>query len=224
MSPRTAKCSAVVGHVTADGAVQHYQLRVVGSDASARVADANVTANRAVTYRNYPAVGVDASAAATRVVNDDAIRYRQCSTTTKDEASSPSLTASRIIAADDAVRNRQPSATIAVDAAAVGAEGRHTPGIVADDSAAGQCEASMVKDATPPVVVRKEGKAIRDGDAGDGDVRRCMATTDGKGRQFWVVAAERENAGRFIVRADEKLSAFVELERGIHEFAVSLIV
>jgi hypothetical protein len=28
---------------------------------------------------------------------------------------------------------------------------------------------------------------------------------------------------RFIVRADEKLTAFVELERVIHEFAVSLI-
>jgi len=28
---------------------------------------------------------------------------------------------------------------------------------------------------------------------------------------------------RFIVRADEKLTAFVELERAIHEFAVSLI-
>jgi hypothetical protein len=29
---------------------------------------------------------------------------------------------------------------------------------------------------------------------------------------------------RFIVRADEMLSAFVELERAIHEFAVSLIL
>ena len=28
---------------------------------------------------------------------------------------------------------------------------------------------------------------------------------------------------RFIVRADEKLTAFLELERAIHEFAVSLI-
>jgi hypothetical protein len=30
-------------------------------------------------------------------------------------------------------------------------------------------------------------------------------------------------ATRFIVRADEKLTAFVELERAIHEFAVNLI-
>jgi len=34
-----------------------------------------------------------------------------------------------------------------------------------------------------------------------------------KGRQFWVATAEREDAGRFIVRADEKLTAFLELER-----------
>ena len=40
----------------------------------------------------------------------------------------------------------------------------------------------------------------------------CISSTDHKGRQFWVVAAERQNAGRFIVRADEMLTAFVELE------------
>jgi hypothetical protein len=38
------------------------------------------------------------------------------------------------------------------------------------------------------------------------------------------VAAEREDAGRFIVPADEKLTAFMELQRAIHEFAVSLIL
>jgi hypothetical protein len=37
------------------------------------------------------------------------------------------------------------------------------------------------------------------------------------------VAAEREDSGRFIVRADEKLTAFLELERAIQEFAVSLV-
>jgi hypothetical protein len=40
----------------------------------------------------------------------------------------------------------------------------------------------------------------------------CISTTDDSGEQFWVPAAEREDAGRFIVRADEKLTAFVELE------------
>jgi hypothetical protein len=42
-----------------------------------------------------------------------------------------------------------------------------------------------------------------------------MATTDGKGRQFWVVAAERSEAGRFIVEADQELLAFLELESAI---------
>jgi hypothetical protein len=37
----------------------------------------------------------------------------------------------------------------------------------------------------------------------------CMATTDGKGRPIWVVAAERSDAGRFIVRADQELPAFL---------------
>jgi len=39
-----------------------------------------------------------------------------------------------------------------------------------------------------------------------------MTTADGKGRSIWVVAAERSDAGRFIVRADQELPAFLELE------------
>jgi hypothetical protein len=42
-------------------------------------------------------------------------------------------------------------------------------------------------------------------------------------RGEWIVDAHRE-AKRFVVRAGEKLTAFVELQRAIHEFAVSLIV
>jgi hypothetical protein len=39
---------------------------------------------------------------------------------------------------------------------------------------------------------------------------RCgsISSTDHEGRQFWVVAAERGDAGRFIVHADEKPTAF----------------
>ena len=43
----------------------------------------------------------------------------------------------------------------------------------------------------------------------------CMVTTDGKGRPIWVVAAERSDAGRFIVHADQELPAFLELESAI---------
>jgi len=42
------------------------------------------------------------------------------------------------------------------------------------------------------------------------------------GRTIWIVDAHGYGK-RFIVRADEKLTAFVELEAAIHEFAVSLI-
>jgi len=42
-----------------------------------------------------------------------------------------------------------------------------------------------------------------------------MTTTDGKGRSIWVVAAERSDAGRFIVHTDQELPAFLELEPAI---------
>jgi hypothetical protein len=32
----------------------------------------------------------------------------------------------------------------------------------------------------------------------------CISSTDHEGRQFWVVAAEREDAGRFSLRAELK--------------------
>jgi hypothetical protein len=43
-----------------------------------------------------------------------------------------------------------------------------------------------------------------------------------EGRTFWIVDAHGYGK-RFIVHADEKLTAFVELQRSIHEFALSLI-
>ncbi|PYL11540.1 MAG: hypothetical protein DMF48_06400 [Verrucomicrobia bacterium] len=49
-----------------------------------------------------------------------------------------------------------------------------------------------------------------------------VSVLDHCGRTVWIVDAHRE-AKRFVVRADEKLTAFVELERVIHQFAVSLL-
>jgi hypothetical protein len=37
---------------------------------------------------------------------------------------------------------------------------------------------------------------------------------------IWIADAHRDNGKRFVVRADEKLTAFLELETAIHEFAV----
>ncbi len=42
-------------------------------------------------------------------------------------------------------------------------------------------------------------------------------------RTIWIVDAHGYGK-RFIVRADELLTAFLELETAIHEFAVSLIL
>ena len=49
-----------------------------------------------------------------------------------------------------------------------------------------------------------------------------VSALDLEGRTIWIVDAHGYGK-RFIVRADEMLTAFLELQRAIHEFAVSLI-
>jgi hypothetical protein len=44
-----------------------------------------------------------------------------------------------------------------------------------------------------------------------------VSAIDCEGRPIWIVDAHRDGK-RFIVRTDEILTAFVELERAIHEF------
>ena len=51
----------------------------------------------------------------------------------------------------------------------------------------------------------------------------CVSAIDSNGRTIWIVDAHGYGK-RVIVRADEILTAFVELQRAIHEFAVSLIL
>jgi hypothetical protein len=43
----------------------------------------------------------------------------------------------------------------------------------------------------------------------------CVSAIDSSGQTIWIVDAHRDDGRRFIVRADEKLSAFVELERQV---------
>jgi len=50
-----------------------------------------------------------------------------------------------------------------------------------------------------------------------------VSAIDRKGRAIWIVDAHGYGK-RFIFRADEMLTAFVELQRTIHEFAVSLML
>jgi hypothetical protein len=43
----------------------------------------------------------------------------------------------------------------------------------------------------------------------------CVSTVDSDGRTSFVADAHRDDGNRFVVRADEKLTAFVELEAAI---------
>ena len=43
----------------------------------------------------------------------------------------------------------------------------------------------------------------------------CVSAIDFKGRPIWIADAHRGDGKRFIVRADELLTAFIELESAI---------
>jgi hypothetical protein len=40
----------------------------------------------------------------------------------------------------------------------------------------------------------------------------CVSAIDSNGRTIWIADANRDDGKRFVVRADEKLTAFMELE------------
>jgi len=44
----------------------------------------------------------------------------------------------------------------------------------------------------------------------------CVSAIDSNRRTTWIADAHRDHGKRFIVRADEKLTAFLELESAIH--------
>jgi len=54
---------------------------------------------------------------------------------------------------------------------------------------------------------------LRLGDCG-GVVRVKTHGFDSNGRTIWIAHAHRGDGKRFVVRADEKLTAFLELEKG----------
>ena len=43
----------------------------------------------------------------------------------------------------------------------------------------------------------------------------CVSAVDSRGRTIWIADAHRDGGKRFVVRADEKLTLFVELEAAI---------
>ena len=51
-----------------------------------------------------------------------------------------------------------------------------------------------------------------------------MSTVDREGRTIFVADAHRDDGKRYVVHADQKLTAFLELERITHELAVSALL
>ena len=43
----------------------------------------------------------------------------------------------------------------------------------------------------------------------------CVSAIDANGRTIWITDAHRDDGKRFVMRADEKLTAFLELEAAI---------
>jgi hypothetical protein len=56
---------------------------------------------------------------------------------------------------------------------------------------------------------------IADNLSKDGWSWGCVSAIDSNERTFWIADAHRDDGKRFVVRADEKLTAFVELESAI---------
>jgi len=68
----------------------------------------------------------------------------------------------------------------------------------------------------------KEWEIIADNLSKAGWSWGCVSSVDSGGRTIWI--ADAHGYGKlFIMRADEILTAFVELQRAIHEFAADLI-
>jgi hypothetical protein len=43
----------------------------------------------------------------------------------------------------------------------------------------------------------------------------CVSAVDSSGRTIWIADAHRDNRKRLVVRADEKVTAFAELESAV---------
>jgi hypothetical protein len=54
--------------------------------------------------------------------------------------------------------------------------------------------------------------------------RGCVSGIEREGRTIWIIDAHRDNGKRFVVRSDELLTAFLELERITHDLAVSALL
>jgi hypothetical protein len=50
----------------------------------------------------------------------------------------------------------------------------------------------------------------------------CVSAIDSNGRTIWIADAHRDDGKRFVVRAEEKLTAFLELESAFRNSVVKV--
>ena len=62
-----------------------------------------------------------------------------------------------------------------------------------------------------PTINRKYWEIIADNLSKAGWSWGCVSAIDSNGRTIWIADAHRCDGKRFVVRADEKLTAFIEL-------------
>jgi len=72
--------------------------------------------------------------------------------------------------------------------------------------------------------VKRYWETIADKLSKAGWIWGCAATIDSNGRTIFVADTHRDDGKRFVVRSDEMLSAFLELERITHELALSALL
>ena len=79
-----------------------------------------------------------------------------------------------------------------------------------------ECVQFLKKNATGPGAARmKYWEIIADNLSKAGGSSCCVSAVDSNGRTIWIADAHRGDGKRFVVRADEKLTAFMELESAI---------
>jgi hypothetical protein len=69
--------------------------------------------------------------------------------------------------------------------------------------------------AGPSVIGVKYWEIIADNPSKAGWSWGCVSAIDSNGRTIWITDAHRGDGKRFVVRAEEILSAFIELESAI---------
>jgi hypothetical protein len=89
----------------------------------------------------------------------------------------------------------------------------------------GGCETAwlgMARQIKPSIFCVKYWEIVADNLSKAGCSWGCVSVIDSNGQTIWIADAHRDNGKRFVVQANEKLTAFVELERVTQAATVQL--